>query len=439
MPRIAVIDVSENQGSINWATMAAAGVRYVIIRAGINGRLDHRLEEYVVWARLAGVTVVGLYWFCNPNSVASAETQAGLAVEACRRYQVGMLMYDLESYQAESPSKPTLGGHAYQAWLSRFDAVVRAAGLVRVVYTNASYWNSLFVGVGSDVTDCDLIVATYPWYSAAGAPRLIDGYSPDQWEQRAYVGNANGPATPAGFDRWDGWQFSAGYNRQGPVYGASSGDLDLNIVDAAAIERWTGNRIAPPDPPDPPANPTPDPHGDDMGKLTVIDLRDSWVRLAGDMDSNGYIMVAYWIDGPTRDRYLAGIPEAGIPPAQVIVRSWSELTEIRYWGSSLPHGDLGRGPGPDGTGYRWDGSEFKDYVVNTPGPQGAQGVQGALGATGPQGTPGAPGDRGPEGPPGSPGPAGEVTLETVAAALASGHLSVTIDGQLVVRSSTPPA
>jgi hypothetical protein len=41
--------------------------------------------------------------------------------------------------------------------------------------------------------------------------------------------------------KWAGWQFSAGFNRQGAGYGCQSSDLDLNIIRADAWERWTSS------------------------------------------------------------------------------------------------------------------------------------------------------------------------------------------------------
>jgi GH25 family lysozyme M1 (1,4-beta-N-acetylmuramidase) len=233
------VDVSENQGVIDFSTTAAAGVENLIPRAGINGRLDYKLDAYVNGARAHGITVPALYWFVNPNSSASAEQQAALAIGACQRYGVRTLMYDLESYASES-SKPALSGPAYMAWLERMDVIVRGE-LNRIVYTNANWWNPLYVGVGSTLTECDLVVATYPRYTPVGAYALVNGYPPSQWEARAFGALPAGPATPAGFDQWDAWQFSAGFNRQGPVYGAQSTDLDLNIVDEEALARWIGD------------------------------------------------------------------------------------------------------------------------------------------------------------------------------------------------------
>lgn len=267
MARIAFVDVSENQGHIDFARMFAAGVRYIIIRAGINGRLDKRLDEYVTGARAAGITVLGLYWFVNPNSVAGPEEQAALAIGACQQYGVRMLMLDLESYAAESP-KPPLGGAAYMAWLDRMAAPIRATDLVLTVYTNDGYWRPLFTGVGSSLTDCDVIVATYPHYGQGRSADVVAGYRPDQWEERAFTFAPNGPLTPAGFDGWDAWQFSAGFNQQGPVYGASSGDLDLNFADEAAVARWL-DTIKPPDPPHP-IRPDENPEESDMDQFRII-------------------------------------------------------------------------------------------------------------------------------------------------------------------------
>ena len=82
-----VIDVSENQGAIDFGRMAAAGVDGVIPRAGINGRRDHRLDEYVAGIRANGRALPAVYWFANPRSSTGAAGQGSLLAAAATRVQ----------------------------------------------------------------------------------------------------------------------------------------------------------------------------------------------------------------------------------------------------------------------------------------------------------------------------------------------------------------
>ena len=73
-----MIDVSENQGAIDFGRMAAAGVAGVVPRAGINGRRDHRFDTYVAGIRAAGLALPAVYWFANPKSSTGADAQGRL-------------------------------------------------------------------------------------------------------------------------------------------------------------------------------------------------------------------------------------------------------------------------------------------------------------------------------------------------------------------------
>ena len=72
----AVIDISEHQGAFDFERARQAGIVGVIPRAGINGRRDHRFDEYVSGIRRAGLALPAVYWFANPKSTSSAHAQA---------------------------------------------------------------------------------------------------------------------------------------------------------------------------------------------------------------------------------------------------------------------------------------------------------------------------------------------------------------------------
>lgn len=94
----------------------------------------------------------------------------------------------------------------------------------------------------------------------------------------------------------------------------------------------------------------------------IIELRDSWVVLAGiwtrpqDNGQGGRIEgPVRWIDGPTKaDRQASGY--------DTISRSWTELRGMTYLGAVLPQGD----GHPAAPSINWDGSQFRDYVINGP-------------------------------------------------------------------------
>jgi len=226
------------------------GIEGVIVRAGINGRRDHRFEEYVNSIRNTGLALPAVYWFANPKSSSSAQEQGDLLGAAAVEAGAPFAMIDAEWYTSEGGPNPVLKGAALAMWYSDMARAVSArTGNAPIIYTGATYWNEHVACPQADddeaalgdalasMSDCDVIVASYPIYRPNGpAPGV-----PSTWFDFCQAHQRRLPPVPAGFSgAWAGWQFSAGFNRQGPVYGATSADLDLNIVRADVFERWTG-------------------------------------------------------------------------------------------------------------------------------------------------------------------------------------------------------
>ena len=230
-----VIDVSEHQGDINFRACYDAGIRHAIVRAGIGGRLDFKFDRNVEGFRAAGIGVPAAYWFINPKSQYTPVEQGTIARHACESWNIKTMMLDCEWYTGEGGPNDPIAGYDYNQWCLRFIAQL---GSVRpIIYTSPSFWNS-WGGAGSDFGSMDTIIASYKWQGKTNDP-IVQGISPQAWG--AAVAAKPSPALPIGWDTsLEGWQFSAGLNKQGPVYGMQSTDLDLNVVDPLALERWYG-------------------------------------------------------------------------------------------------------------------------------------------------------------------------------------------------------
>lgn len=145
------------------------------------------------------------------------------------------------------------------------------------------------------------------------------------------------------------WQYAGGAT--GVVIPSLGRRVDSNqIIDVARLEQVSGyGGVKPPQP------------GGPMGMNgLIIDLVDSWVVLEAawtqvNPDGSGGRVATpiRWIDGPTRaDRLASGYDR--------IDRSWRDLKNLTYVGAVLPQGD----GHPSGPGVNWDGSQFRDYVIN---------------------------------------------------------------------------
>lgn len=284
MALVPICDVSHAQGVVNFRTMASKGVRGVIIRLGIGDHDDDRAEQYVRDARVAGLAI-GSYWFLNPKTGASGSKQMGYFVQRAKELDVLRpgdmpLMVDVENYDNEPPKNgPILRDAAWQAWV--VDAVTtlrQATGRWPIFYTNKNYMAETGLD-GWAFSQCPVILARYPFYSPSAPKPPADA---NQWERWITTMTSARPPVPSGWSRWDGWQFSAGFNGMGAVYGASSGDIDLNLIWPDAWENWTTSIAITPievevDPPVVPSTPiTPDPYDpseDDMaGNAPLIKM-----------------------------------------------------------------------------------------------------------------------------------------------------------------------
>src|SRR3954454_9196970 len=250
MSHVPVIDISQHQGQVDAAKMAAAGVRGVIVRAGNGVRPDAMFVTNARNISAAGMKV-GAYWFLNPKA-SDAVTQAGKFAEDLKQVPLDLPpMLDIEWYSDEFPKGvPMLAPSDYAAWIRQFIIELeRLQPLRPTIYTSASFWNA-WVGSAA-FGDHDVILARY----LKGSSEIP---TPDGWAQWA-LGRPKRPASPIGWTNgWAGWQFSAQGNAQAERFGAQSQDIDLNIVTVDAWARWTGGPA-----PEPVAVVTVDPAIDD--------------------------------------------------------------------------------------------------------------------------------------------------------------------------------
>lgn len=252
-----IVDISEHQGAIDFKIMRAKGVSYLIMRVAHGMTMDKRFSAYYSAALTAGYEPweIAFYSFINPkrgSAKATAEFVARIILDVTGRQAV-TYMPDVESYRNESPDKGqvTLTGAAFSRYLQdhvRYFEAVMPGCYTKLWYSNYAFWNSS-EGPNDDVlaSKIEWMVPRYPLYSDAAYQ--LKGYPPlpDQWDEYAFKLQPKGPITPRG-GVWRGWQFSAGFNKQGPVYGCTSTDLDLNFADPAYAGKWFPQPTNPPDP-----------------------------------------------------------------------------------------------------------------------------------------------------------------------------------------------
>ena len=249
----AVIDVSEHQGAIDFAKMAATGVVGVIPRAGINGRRDKTFDANVAGTRAAGLALPAVYWFANPKSSTAAAAQGSLLG---RGRQPGRRRAGHDRRRVVlvgGGPNPVVKGLALARWYSDMaDAILAGTGAEADHLHRRRLLGRLRgpaqprrrrAGPGRRPGPARAVRADPRPLPRVPARRPDAGTRRPTWADWAFGRDRRGPAIPVGCKGpWAGWQFSAGFNGQGPTYGVGSADLDLNIVTDDAWARWTGTR-----------------------------------------------------------------------------------------------------------------------------------------------------------------------------------------------------
>lgn len=137
------IDVSKYQPSINWASVKASGINYVIIRCGYRGSStgvlveDPYFKSHIKGAKAAGLKV-GIYFFTTAISESEAVEEASMVAYLCNGYGIDYPVFmDCEpsgraGYNGMSASQRT-------AIIKAFCNTIRSAGYTPGVYANKNW------------------------------------------------------------------------------------------------------------------------------------------------------------------------------------------------------------------------------------------------------------------------------------------------------------
>lgn len=260
---VAVVDISRWQKTFAAKQMARVGITGVIVRSsdGIKG-VDPMWLPFLREASTSPL-LTGTYHFIRPHLSTPIE-QARFWLSTVRKGVAATgrpldlpLMADVEHYWKSTEPLP---GPAMVRWLAEFLDVVEsesadlvlATARTPMIYTGAPFWTT-FVGNSDAFGRYNLVLARYPTYRLVKGPdgkkRAVDHQPPTNattWPTFAWNLKKNpSPVLPPGWQRWDGWQFSADGNRAGKQVGVGSPHVDCNLFLADSVRRWTGKAPAP--------------------------------------------------------------------------------------------------------------------------------------------------------------------------------------------------
>ena len=144
-----VIDVSEHNGTIDWAKVKANGVQGAIIRLGFawGGRMDYQAKRNIAECKRLGIPF-GIYWYSYAYEASQAAREAETLVSQLRQLGVSPsdlsypVFYDLESGWTWSGHTPPTSTSVYQSIVNAWWQRMQAAGYSNLsVYSYASYLN----------------------------------------------------------------------------------------------------------------------------------------------------------------------------------------------------------------------------------------------------------------------------------------------------------
>ena len=186
------IDVSEHNGTLDWAKIKAAGIGFAIIRSGYGtSHVDNQFKANMAGAIAQGIPI-GIYHFSYALSTAGAQNEAKYVLGLLEPYRDKITLpvffdfeYDTISYAKKQGV--TLGKTAFNAHTVAFCESIKAAGYKPGTYYNLDYL-SLYV-------DKSQVGGYVQWYAQYASKASITDY--DIWQ---YSSNYRISGINANFD-----------------------------------------------------------------------------------------------------------------------------------------------------------------------------------------------------------------------------------------------
>lgn len=139
-----VIDVSENNGRIDWAKVKAAGVTHAIIRCGYGKDIKKQDDKQYINnmdGALANGIKVGVYFYSYASNISAAWQEAAHAIRLIDPYKTKLslpVFYDLEENDYKSAAKENARA---------FITELNKAGYNVGIYSSSSWFKNILNGV----------------------------------------------------------------------------------------------------------------------------------------------------------------------------------------------------------------------------------------------------------------------------------------------------
>jgi len=183
------IDVSKYQPDINWSSVKASGINYVIIRCGYRGASTGSLIQdpcfvsHINGAKSVGLKV-GVYFFSTALTEAEAVEEASMCAALCSGYGINYPVF----IDVEPSSRPGYNGLSVEqrtANIKAFCSTISSAGYTPGLYANKT-WLTSYINTSS--LSCKIWLAQY---NAAG-PTYTGHYDIWQYTSKGTVDGISG-------------------------------------------------------------------------------------------------------------------------------------------------------------------------------------------------------------------------------------------------------
>ena len=143
------MDISYWQGTVDFAKVAADGIKFAILREGYSQTVDKKFSEYVAGCKENGIDIKGVYLFSYALNVSQAEQEAAFCISQVEKAGLGkdtIIFYDFE-YDTVKKAKDkgvTLGKNECIAFTKAFCDYVESHGYKAGVYSNIDYHKNMY-------------------------------------------------------------------------------------------------------------------------------------------------------------------------------------------------------------------------------------------------------------------------------------------------------
>ncbi|HEY4243723.1 MAG TPA: GH25 family lysozyme [Kofleriaceae bacterium] len=192
-PTVKGIDVSVYQGTINWTSVANAGVQFAFIRVGDGMGTDSKFAANWAGAKAAGV-YRGAYQFFRPED--DAVSQANLLLSKMGTLGANDLPPVLDVEVADSVSAANIAARV-KTWMNTVQA---ATGRTPIIYTGKYFWED---NVGNAAVP-DGAPLWHAQYTSATCPNIANAWSNWAIWQYSDSGTIAGISGGVDVDRFNG-------------------------------------------------------------------------------------------------------------------------------------------------------------------------------------------------------------------------------------------